>query len=372
MRAPLTIPVELLLLVDPDNITVDEVDYSNGGGWPTEADGTGPSIVLCDITADNSLAENWQAATTTTGVLSNSIEILGNPGAASQCGGGGPTISFVGSEITINENGGSVDIPIALENGMGTVSVSINAVAGSSTAMNVIDYVFSGESPSFAADAMTDTITITIPIVDDEITEDQETLVLQLTNPSAGATINQTADIYTINIIDNDVEIPNLVITEILYNSPDDTDDYEFIEIYNNGNQVVNMNGYSFVQGVNYTFPDASMQPGGILIVAKDSALIENTFEIAAFQWGAEEGLSNSGETIELQSPSGGLVNSVAYSNMAPWDSAADGQGPSLELCDVNSDNSDASNWQIAIASTGVEVDGIEIRATPGELKRSL
>lgn len=63
----------------------DYVDYLNALPWPAEGAGLGPSIVLCDFNADNSLPGSWQAASTGTGVIVNGNEVKGNPGAASGC-----------------------------------------------------------------------------------------------------------------------------------------------------------------------------------------------------------------------------------------------------------------------------------------------
>jgi hypothetical protein len=63
----------------------DYVDYLNVLPWPAEGAGLGPSIVLCDFNADNSLPANWQAASTGTGVIVNGNEVKGNPFAASGC-----------------------------------------------------------------------------------------------------------------------------------------------------------------------------------------------------------------------------------------------------------------------------------------------
>lgn len=64
---------------------VDLVDYLNAAPWPTEANGMGASLVLCDPNSDNNVAANWKAATTSTGVFIAGIEVLANPGAASGC-----------------------------------------------------------------------------------------------------------------------------------------------------------------------------------------------------------------------------------------------------------------------------------------------
>jgi hypothetical protein len=43
---------------------VDEVTYATGGDWPGEANGTGPSLELCELYYDdNNDGNNWQAST---------------------------------------------------------------------------------------------------------------------------------------------------------------------------------------------------------------------------------------------------------------------------------------------------------------------
>ncbi len=361
---------ETIALADPDGNIVDEVTYDNTGDWPDSPEGNGASLVLCDIAADNDDPQSWTGATTPTGVISGGVEILGNPGAASQCPGSGPVIRFVDASVEVDEGIGTVLVRIALANGEGTVSFDISADEGASTAANDEDYVFSAYTPSFQAGAVEDTLTIELTILEDEIGEDEEAIILNITNPSAGASIDPNSDTFTINIADNDIAIPNIVITEILYNNPGSgVDEYEFIELYNNGNSSVELEGYFFEQGIEFTFPAVSMAPQDFIIIAADSSLIEATFEVAAFQWAGSSGLRNSGETIELRSPSGATVDSVAYSNTAPWDDGADGRGPTLDLCDVNADNNDPTNWKAATAPTGVEINGVAVFATPGELR---
>lgn len=78
-------PGEDIELSDASGGVKDYVNYLNAAPWPADGAGTGPSIVLCDFNADNSLPASWQAASTGTGVFINGIEVKGNPGAASGC-----------------------------------------------------------------------------------------------------------------------------------------------------------------------------------------------------------------------------------------------------------------------------------------------
>lgn len=86
---------------------VDEVVFDDVAPWPTEPDGSGASLVLCDPSTDNSLASNWKAATTNTGVTIAGFPVFANPGAASGCVEGLlalPDVAFVvpGQTVTVN------------------------------------------------------------------------------------------------------------------------------------------------------------------------------------------------------------------------------------------------------------------------------
>ena len=359
---------EALALVSQDGDLIDEVEYANSGQWPAAANGNGASLVLCDFTGDNNDPENWVAATTPTGVISNGVELLANPGAASQCPGG-PVVKFVETEIQQSEDLTNVSVRVSLNEGAGPVSFTVSIDEDQSTAINGEDFNFSPASQSISISESANDVSISFMLVDDMQQEGVETIVLKLTNPSAGASIDPNSDELVIRIIDNDGDTPFIVISEIMYNDPGTGEDvYEFIELYNNSGQVVNLEGFTFTQGIEYTFPNFVIQPEEAIILAKDADVIESTFEIAALEWTSGT-LSNTGETIELQNPGGATVDIVTYSNSSPWDELANGNGPTLDLCDVNNDNNVASSWQASVAPTGVLIEDVQVFATPGELR---
>ena len=163
-----------------------------------------------------------------------------------------------------------------------------------------------------------------------------------------------------------DTTLSNIVITEIMYNPPEaGTDSLEFIELYNNGFELENLGGYYFSSGIEYTFPSTILNPGEFVTVAVNSQAMLNTFGVTALQW-ASGGLSNDGELIELKNNAGITIDDVQYDDSSPWPTAPDGGGPSLVLCDPNSDNSLGSNWIASLNFVTNNGDGNPIYATPG------
>lgn len=157
-----------------------------------------------------------------------------------------------------------------------------------------------------------------------------------------------------------------IVIHEIMYNNPG-VDDYEFIELFNAGDVPRNLEGYQFTTGITFTFPAITLDPGAFVIIAVDSAKFREAFNVPALQWNFGQALSNAGELITLVRGNGAIVDTVRYStNMMPWPTTPNGGGPSLQLCDATSDNSNGANWGASTQGAGFFINGIEVLATPG------
>ena len=166
-------------------------------------------------------------------------------------------------------------------------------------------------------------------------------------------------------------QVPNLVISEIMYNPAESgTDSTEFIEIYNNDTSAINLNAYYFSNGIDYTFPNIAIAQGEYIIVTKDSLAMVNTLGyLGAYQW-TSGSLSNSGELILLKDTSGNTVDSVHYDDSGIWPSGTsagnpNGGGSSIVLCDYYSDNSDGANWSASTSTTGIIVNSFEVIASP-------
>jgi PKD repeat protein len=158
---------------------------------------------------------------------------------------------------------------------------------------------------------------------------------------------------------------PDVVITEIMYNPPEaGTDSLEFVELYNNGSEAVNLGGCQFTSGIDFVFPSSVLQPGQFITIAYNAVAMQNTFGVQSLQW-TNGGLSNGGELIVLKDTYGSTIDSVYFRDILPWPTAADGSGPSIVLCDPDSDNSLGTNWQVSQNFVMDNGNGDPIYATP-------
>ncbi|MFA8449705.1 MAG: lamin tail domain-containing protein [Bacteroidales bacterium] len=158
-----------------------------------------------------------------------------------------------------------------------------------------------------------------------------------------------------------------LVISEIMYNPPESgADSLEFVEIYNPKAEAVNLQGVFFNDAAfKFSFDDYTIAGNGYAVVAVNAKAMKSTFGIDALQW-TSGGLKNGGEKIILYDKKGNVVDEVEYKNAAPWNVKANGEGHSLILCDLTSDNSIAENWNACPEFVKKNADEKSIYATPG------
>ena len=161
----------------------------------------------------------------------------------------------------------------------------------------------------------------------------------------------------------SNVVTPPLVISEIMYhpnkfNELTDSDDYEFIEILNNGNSTVNLTGIYFSgTGLVYQFPaNSTIAPNSAIKLASHAATFKTKYGYAPFGQFTRH-LSDKSQDIVLSDGFGNKIDQVQYFDSSPWPDA-DGNGLFLKLTDPNSDNSMAENWT-AISGL-VAIDEIE------------
>ena len=157
----------------------------------------------------------------------------------------------------------------------------------------------------------------------------------------------------------SDVELPPLVISKIHYHPMDwwsiDGDLLEFIEITNNGDADVDLTGLYFRElGLSYVFPnDAHIAGHEAILLCSDSLMFTEYYGITPFGQYTRK-LSNNSENLVLADAWGNIIDQVHYSDSLPWPMEADGEGPYLQLKDLNLDNNLPENWTTGDDLTGV------------------
>lgn len=158
---------------------------------------------------------------------------------------------------------------------------------------------------------------------------------------------------------------PAVVINEIMYHPVSENDDDEYLELYNPAAAPLDVSGWRFTDGIDFTMPPATViPPGGYLVVARNAARLLTNYPglNAANTVGDFAGsLRNSGERIALARPElvvstnlGGLPRTnvlevlaaeVTYGTGGRWGQWSDGGGSSLELMEPRADPAFAANW---------------------------
>jgi hypothetical protein len=153
-----------------------------------------------------------------------------------------------------------------------------------------------------------------------------------------------------------------LRLTELMYHPPEggafDSEDYEYVELKNIGAAPLALAGVRFTEGISFTFPDATLPPGGYAVVARDPVAFASRYAVPAGVpvWGPYNGrLSNSGESLKLEDLTSSTI--VEFDYQDDWYDETDGVGYSLTLKDpAHTDRAayaDKSAWRPSAAPGG-------------------
>ncbi|MBI4605110.1 MAG: lamin tail domain-containing protein [Planctomycetes bacterium] len=138
-----------------------------------------------------------------------------------------------------------------------------------------------------------------------------------------------------------------VVVNEIQYHPADGNLGGEFIELHNRGGSAVDVSGWSFTRGVEYTIPQGTSVPaGGFLVVAKDPSIAQAFYQIPLPLGPYAGSLRNDAETILLRDALGNAVDRVRYADDGSWPPGPDGTGPSLELVHAALENRYGPAWR--------------------------
>ncbi len=143
---------------------------------------------------------------------------------------------------------------------------------------------------------------------------------------------------------------PVIAINEISYHpagfSTDLTELTEFIELVNTTDDPIDLDGYCFVQGIDFCFTSSQvLDPGEFLVVCKNQARVRSDFGITNTVGDFTSEISNGGERITLVDTAGDVVDSVNYRDSGDWNIGPDGLGFTLEKINPTAPSDDPASW---------------------------
>ena len=330
-----------------------EVEYDNELSWPVAADGTGHSLVLRKPSYGENDARAWTASTYVGGspgandpaplnptVVINEFLQDTNSGFVELKNVTGGTVDISGYILTDNPNTNRFTFPPS-------TTIAANSVLS-------VDAATLGFAPDPTDGHLYVLLPFGIAVVD----------AVEF-GPYAGAARGRYPDgsPYWSEMSSATPGGANatplqrdLVINEIMYHPISESNNDEYIEIYNRGTNTISLDGWRVRGGIDFNFPsNAMIGPGSYVVVAENltNLLAKYTNLTTVNTFGNYSGnLGNGGERVALQMPVQvgtntlhATINEVTYRDGGRWGLYSDGGGSSLELIDPRTDNRFAANW---------------------------
>jgi hypothetical protein len=161
----------------------------------------------------------------------------------------------------------------------------------------------------------------------------------------------------------------NLRVTELHYHPADPTPaelalapgtadgDYEFLELRNTSAGVISLNGVEISGGIEFKFNNGtitSLQPGAYVLVVSNLTAFTARYGSGLPVAGQYSGqLSNGGEALLVSDAAQLPINDFTFDDVAPWPTAADGGGPSMEVVNLSGNYNSGTNWRASATPGG-------------------
>jgi len=177
---------------------------------------------------------------------------------------------------------------------------------------------------------------------------------------TAGNKLDTLVEVYFVDPLPHSYR--GVVINEIFAdpNPPEDLPLFEFVELFNNSDKVINLNGWQFTDGSkSFTFSNHLIYPDSFLIICPKEAEFE--FQPFGKTIGLDSwpSLNNAGDSLRLTDQTGTLIDSISYNLDWYNDPEKDNGGWSLEQINPNNKCLGGCNWTASIDSKG---------GTPGKI----
>ena len=171
------------------------------------------------------------------------------------------------------------------------------------------------------------------------------------TQPSITLTLNGPSTLRAVFEPVRGDETVHLIINEIKYSSIDDYDSGDWIELYNNGTQTVDLSGLVLSDAdisKSFVFPDGMMMyPNSYLVICENKAKFNMIYPKVTNSIGdLTFGLSSSGDVVYLYDRNYTIIDQVLYEAKQPWPVEPVETAATLELKNPTFDNNQYSSWQ--------------------------
>ena len=188
-----------------DDTAIAESDYTAISGTLSWADGDAAEKTFSVAILHDSVREGEEKVTLTldnqTGSATLGAQSVANINIADDDLGAPGNLQFNLSSFEVWEDGSQATITV-IRSGGSDQAVTVDFAASNATAVAGEDYTGTSGTLSWN-DYETNAKTFNVPIIDDEVDENNETLTLTLSNPTGGAVLG-TTDSAMLTILDND------------------------------------------------------------------------------------------------------------------------------------------------------------------------
>ena len=141
----------------------------------------------------------------------------------------------------------------------------------------------------------------------------------------------------------------DLKVTEVHYHPVDEDlisgSRFEFLELKNTGNAILDMKGVEIKKGIYYTFTDSELLgPQEFIVLASDKRSFKLRYKFMPYDEYKGQ-LNNDGEKISIINALSDTILSFTYNDGDEWPPEPDGGGYSLVPVEYNPDNDQNAPW---------------------------
>ena len=325
---------ETLILINSDGNTANELTFDNSSPFPSEPNGSGPSMELIDPDADNTLGINWQASTILGGTPGFPNSVYSTTAVITIVSPNGGELWMQGTTHNIFWASINLDEDVIIE------LYQDNELSSTLSAGTENNGSYEWVIPMSQADGNNYTVKV------------------------SGSQDNDVFDVSNAYFSIIPFSAPSeVIITEIMQNPASVSDaNGEWFEVYNSGSSNIDINGWRISDNGsdNHLIDDEIIISSGQYFVFGRNADIASNggvnvdYEYSGFT------LGNSDDEIVIFSSDGVTeIDRVEYDGGQSW---PDPTGASMTLSNLASDNNIGSNWQTSDTAYGEGDLG-----TPGE-----